>query len=71
MPTEAQMQSVGCFANHGFTLETSDDHVAVLLHRGERIAVFSQTGATQESIQAECARHLVQEHGWSGALWQQ
>ncbi len=49
-------------------LETPDDHVAVLPHQGERIAIFSQEGATEESIQAECALHLVKKHGWEGAL---
>ena len=70
MLTEAQCRGVGMFANQGFTLEHPDDHVVVLLHEGERVAVFSQTGATEESIQAECACHLVTEHGWEGALWQ-
>ena len=70
MPTEAQLWGVSNFANQGFTLETPDDHVAILLHNGERVAIFSQTGATEESIQAECARHLVMKHSWEGCLWQ-
>ena len=70
MLTEAQCRGVGMFASHGFTLEHPDDHVVVLLHEGEKVAVFSQTGATEESIQAECARHLVDKHGWNGAFWQ-
>jgi DNA mismatch repair ATPase MutS len=70
MPTEAQMQGLGSFASHGFTLETPDDHIAVLLHNGEKVAVFSQTGTTEESIQAECARHMATKHGWEGVLWQ-
>ena len=70
MLTEAQTQGVGSFASHGFTLETPDDHVVFLFHDGERIAVFSQTGAAEESIQAECARHLAMKHGWEGVLWQ-
>ena len=69
MPTEVQLQGVGNFANYGFTLEYPDDHVVVLLHQGQRVATSSQTGATEESIQAECARHLVMKHGWDGALW--
>lgn len=70
MPTEAQLQGVSKFANYGFTLEHPDDHVVALLHQGQRVAIFSQTGATEESIQAECARHLVMKHHWDGALWQ-
>ena len=71
MSIEAQTQGVGSFASHGFALKTLDDHVAILFHEGEKVAVFSQTGANGESIQTECARHLVQKHGWSGLLWQQ
>ena len=70
MLTEAQSVGVGNFANYGFTLEHPDDHVVALLHEGERIAIFSQTRATEESIQAECAKHLVMKHSWDGALWQ-
>jgi len=70
MPTEAQLRGLGAFVNFGFTLEHPDDHILALLHQGQRIAVFSQTGATEESIQAECARHLAINHGWDGALWQ-
>jgi len=64
MPIEARICGLGSFASHGFTLETPDDHVVFLLHDWERIAIFSQTGAIGESIQAECARHMVQVHGW-------
>jgi len=61
MTTEARVQCLGQFARWGFTLEHPDDHILLLIHEGEQIAVFSQTGATQESLQRECARHL-EEH---------
>lgn len=67
MITEAQIRGLGEFA-WGFTLEHPDDHVLFLMHEGERIAVFSQLGATEESLQAECANHLVNKHGWDGCL---
>ena len=38
----------------GFSLCHPDDHVVLLLHEGEQVAVFSQTGATRVSIEAEC-----------------
>ncbi|MBA7689983.1 hypothetical protein ES703_98502 [subsurface metagenome] len=63
MITKAQVQGLGQFADWGFTLEPPDDHVLFLMHENERIAVFSQLGATEESIQAECARHLALKHG--------
>jgi len=64
-------KGVGTFANFGFLLEEGDDHLAALLHEDERIAYFSQTGPTEENIQAECAKHLINKHGWDGsALWQ-
>jgi len=70
MVTEAQIQVLGSFARWGFTLEQPDDHVVVLLHEGKLVARFSQTGATPESLQAECSKHLVIKHGWAGCLWQ-
>lgn len=60
---------LGLFATRGFALENDGDTVFFLLHEGERAAVFSQTGATEESLQVECARHLVSKHGWDGCLW--
>ena len=69
MVTEAQVLGLGLFAQCGFTLERPDDHLLLLLHEGESIAVFSQLGATEETIQAECARHLAIHHGWDGCLW--
>jgi len=69
MTTKAQVQGLGDFAYRGFTLEHPDDHVLELLHEGERVATFSQTGATEGSLQYECAAHLVLKHGWGGCLW--
>ena len=68
MATQAQAQGLDEFARWGFTLEPHGDHVVLLLHQGELVARFSQTGATDQSLQAECARHLVTEHGWDGRL---
>ena len=70
MTTQAQRQGLGSFAEMGFMLEPHGDDIVLLLHEGEFIARFSQLGATEESIQAECARHLVNKHGWDGALWE-
>ncbi|MBA7569093.1 hypothetical protein ES708_10830 [subsurface metagenome] len=69
MTTQAQAQGLGQFARWGFTLEHLGDHVVVLRHQGELVARFSQLGATEGNIQAECARHLVMKHGWDGCLW--
>lgn len=66
MTTQAQFQGLGEFARRGFTLEHPDDHILLLLHQGELVARFSQLGATQESIQAECASHLIMKHGYDG-----
>ncbi|MBA7577458.1 hypothetical protein ES708_19311 [subsurface metagenome] len=69
MTTQAQAQGLGQFARWGFTLEHPNDHVVELHHEGKFVAWFSQTGATEHSLQAECARHLVNNHGWDGCLW--
>lgn len=69
MTTETQAQGLGQFVRWGFTLEYPDDHVAELHHQGKLVARFSQLGATESSLQAECARHLVMKHGWNGCLW--
>lgn len=69
MTTQAQVQGLGEFARFGFTLEHPDDHVVELHHQGELVGRFSQIGATEESLQAECARHLVEKHSWDGCLW--
>ena len=52
-------EGLGEFSRWGFTLEYPDDHVVLLMHEGELVARFSQLGATEESLQEECARHLV------------
>jgi len=62
MTTQAQIQGLAEFARQGFTLEHPDDHVVILMHEGEQVAVFSQTGATPDSLQNECAKHLAMEH---------
>ena len=46
----------------GFSLSHPDDHIVLLLHEGEQVAIFSQTGAMRESIEAECRKHLLKEH---------
>ena len=70
MTTQTQVQGLGLFASWGFTLDHPDDHILELLHEGELVARFSQEGATQASIQEECAKHLAIKHGWGGALWE-
>lgn len=70
MNTQADAQGLGIFVYFEFTLEHSlGDHIVGLYHQGESVAWFSQIGATPESLQAECARHLVMKHGWDGCLW--
>jgi len=69
MTTQVQIQGLGLFANFGFTLEHDGAIAVFLLHKGELVGRFSQTGATEESLQGECARHLAMRHGWSGCLW--
>lgn len=46
----------------GFSLSYPDGHVVLLIHEGERVAVFSQSGVTREAIDAECENHLSREH---------
>jgi len=70
MVTKARVLGLGLFAQYGFTMERPDDHLLLLLHEGEMVSRFSQLGATEETIQAECARHLATHHGWDGCLWQ-
>lgn len=69
MTTQSQVQGLGEFAQWGFTLAHPDDHVLFLMLENERIATFSQSGATEESLQEECAQHLVTKHNWNGCLW--
>ena len=63
---DPENRMLGEYANHRFTLEHQDDHVVFLLHDGEQIAIFSQTGAIKENIQAECASHLARERKKGG-----
>ncbi len=63
MTTKAQAQGLGEFARWGFTLQHPDDDVLLLMHEGEMVAGFSQLGATEESLQEECSKHLVMKHG--------
>jgi hypothetical protein len=71
MRTQAQIQGLGQFAQWGFTLEHDGAMGLFLFHEGELVGRFSQTGATEESLQEECAKHLVIEHGWDGCLWKE
>ena len=70
MTTEPEL-ALGPFAERGFTLEPDGDDIVFLLHEGETIARFSQTGATERTIQAEAAIHLAKEHAWDGCLIEQ
>ena len=70
MTTQAQVHGLGEFARCGFTLEHDGTITVFLLHEGELVARFSQVGATEESLQEECAKHLVTKHSWDGALWE-
>lgn len=54
--------ALGNLGNLGFVLEAPDDHVLFLFHENDRIAVFSQTGATPESLRNECSKHLLVNH---------
>ena len=63
MATELQIKGLGEFVQQGFTLEHRDDHLLFLMHEGEQVAVFSQTGATESSLQDECTKHLAANHG--------
>ncbi|MBA7593457.1 hypothetical protein ES703_00377 [subsurface metagenome] len=68
MTTQAQVQGLGQYVYRGFTLKHLGCEVVLLLHEGEMVGRFYQTGVTEESIQAECARHLAIKHGWDGCL---
>ncbi len=41
MATEVQIKGLGEFAHRGFTLRHPDDHLLLLMHEGEQVAVFS------------------------------
>ncbi len=69
MTTEAQTQGLGEFGRREFTLEHDGTMAVFLFHEGELVARFRQTGASEKSIQRECALHLARKHGWDGTLW--
>ena len=69
MTTQAQIRGLGEYVRMEFTLEHDGATAIFLLHEGNLVGRFSQTGATEESLQAECAAHLVKCHGWDGCLW--
>ena len=69
MTTQAQTQGLSQFTRWGFTLEHLGCEVVLLLHEGKLVGRFYQTGATEKSLQSECAKHLVMKHGWDGCLW--
>ena len=68
MTTQAKIQGLREFARWEFTLERPD-LIVELHHQGDLVARFSQAEANEQSLQAECARHLVIKHGWDGCLW--
>ena len=70
MTTQAQVQGLGPFAQQEFTLEQDGAIAVFLLHEGELVARFSQTGVTEKSLQEECALHLTKCHGWDGCIYQ-
>ena len=69
MVTETQILGLGEFTHWSFTLEHDGAMTVFLLHEGKLVGRFSQTGATEKSIQRECALHLTKCHGWEGRLW--
>ena len=69
MTTEVQVSGLGEFARRGFTLEHEGAMAVFLFHEGKLVSRFYQTGATEKSLQSECAKHLVMKHGWDGCLW--
>ena len=69
MNISTQIQSLGQFANWGFTLEGANSHNLLLLHDGELVSHFVPALASDRSIQNECSRHLASKHGWDGCLW--
>lgn len=68
MTTEAQIQGLGTFANFGFTLEHLDDHVVILLHKGELVGRFSQIGSQREKPSKGVCSSLGKVP-WNGCLW--
>ncbi len=69
METEAQRRGLGEYVGMGFALEHDGATAVFLLHEGKLVGRFSQTGASEKSIQRECANHLAKCHGWEGCIW--
>jgi hypothetical protein len=69
MSTEVQRRGLGIFADLGFSLEHEGSITVCLHHEGEFVARFSQTGATEDSLQGSCIDHLIKEHGWDGTIF--
>ena len=65
---QAQIPFLSEYVRWDFTLVHSDDHVVELYHQSKLVARFNQLGATKESLQVECARHLAIEHGCNGCI---
>ncbi len=57
-----KVSTLGDYFKLGFDLGTPDDDFLFLFHEGERIAIFSQTGATADSIRSRCSSHLLLNH---------
>lgn len=70
MVKDRTREVLGTFAGYGFDLYEPDDDILVLSHEGALVARFLQTRTTQESIQAECARHLALRHKWDGCIYE-
>ncbi|MBA7558401.1 hypothetical protein ES708_00004 [subsurface metagenome] len=68
MTTQAQSQGLGPFKQRGFTLEIRDSHTLFLVHERKFVARLDRLGATEEILQKECARHLIDKHDWGGCL---
>ncbi len=63
-----KVSTLGDYYKLGFDLVTPDDDVLFLFHESERIAIFSQFGATTDSIRGRCSGHLLVNH--SRAVYQ-
>ncbi len=63
-----KVSTLGDYYKLGFDLVTPDDDVLFLFHESERIAIFSQFGATTDSIRGRCSSHLLVNH--SRAVYQ-
>ena len=50
MSDRTDIEALGDFAQKGFTLEHDGDHIVYLMHQGESIARFSQTGASSREL---------------------